>query len=274
MKNISDASSQFSEHCYLVCSSGSAADALHERNRQLDLCNSIVEVFDDLRIGSLKDADLAVPLVRLAWASRLWKTPNGLASKSHACELVQFQIQCQQRLLTALQDKHPLVVWVGNTAHDRLMLSMVAHLAAPNKPMAMVDVTGQVLPQYMGQYSPAMCRGQDLVELIPTELTPADRRALADEWHHWKRCGHGWRACDADGRICEHSLDHFDALLLTHMERDEPKPLQAVLGSVMGQAPGLVPDVFLIWRVNQLHRRGDVQLHNTTSSMGQVTRRI
>lgn len=258
----------FRDRCHLVCTSGSAAEALHERNRRLGLHNRIVEVFDDLRIGSLQDADQAMPRMRLAWAARLWRVSDNLTRQRHACELVQFQMQCQQWLLAALKDKRPLVVWVGNNAHDQLMLAMVAHLAAPHKAMAVVDVTRQVGQQHMGQYSPGMCRAQDLLELAPTELTPPDRQALADEWRHWKHHGHGWRACDADSQICEHPLDHFDALLLAHLDRDEPKPLQAVLGSVMGQAPGLVPDVFLLWRVNQLHRRGDVQLHHATSVTG------
>ncbi|WP_169828975.1 DUF1835 domain-containing protein [Chromobacterium amazonense] len=238
-----------------LCWGDSAAGNLKQRNRLLGLSQPVTAMMEDFRIGELADADAAKPRQRIAWLKRLWAAQWWYEAEEYETPLLLHQAECHGQLLEALQAPAPLVIWMGNNAHDRLMLAMAASVAAPATPLLVADITGQVAFQHEGLYAVGMCPPEALLDIKPVALDAAARAALAAQWAHWKTREAGWRETASDGGIVQYPLDHLDPLLLARLSRT-PQSASRVVGEVMGTHPGMVPDNFLFWRLDALRQAG------------------
>ncbi len=177
---------------------------------------------------------------------------------SYETEMLRLYVENQRHLLAALAEPEPIVVWVGNNAHDKLMLAMVARVASPATPLSVVDITGQVAFQYMGQFAVGMCPPDALLPLSPAAFSGTGRARLASQWDNWKTHGEGWRETAVDGGVVEYPSDHLDTRLLARLAESGPQPVLRLVGDVMGRYPGMVPDTFLFWRLDTLRSNGQV----------------
>jgi hypothetical protein len=237
---------------------GSAVDVLQERNRLLGCSNPIIEVLEDFGEGPLEDADHAVPRQRVAWWKALWRAQPWLNGDEGAAVLLKHYLGCRSHLLSSLAAPQPVVVWIGNMPHDRLMLAMVASLLAPRATLSVVDISGQVSAQYKGHWALGMCSPDSLLQLCPRQVEDDERSALREQWAYWKEHGRGWREIDASGHIVEYPLDHLDSLVCATATRMGPQPADLLVGEVMGSYPGMVSDGFLFWRLEVLRQEGRV----------------
>lgn len=238
-----------------LCWSESAAGNLNQRNRLLGLPQPVTAMLEDFRIGELADADTVKPCQRMAWFKRLsaaewWREAEEYETLHQAEEY-----EYQRQLLEILQAPAPLVIWIGNNAHDSLMLAMAASVATPATPLLVADITGQVAAQHEGLYAVGMCPPEALLDIKPVALDAAERAALAAQWAYWKTREAGWRETTSDGGIVQYPLDHLDPLLLSRLSLT-PESASRVVGEVMGTHRGLVTDSFLFWRLDALRQAG------------------
>ena len=173
--------------------------------------------------------------------------------------LAEDRLQFQTAILQVLKEQTPIVVWVGNTAQDRLMLAMLAHNADPKTPLFVMDITHQVKDEYLGQYAVAMCEPKELVPLVSKELGNNERAELSSLWADWRLRDRGYRDLDSNGDIVQHPETYWDHHLLAKVEQLGKESVAQVVGEVMGEHEGLYGMCFLCWRLDMLRREGKVR---------------
>lgn len=236
----------------------SAAGALKQRNTRLGLSHPILVVPDDLRTGPLEDAGQPVAPRRTAWHKTIWRAQWWFDSVRDEAALLAHRAERLQRLLSALAAPDPVVVWMGNGAHDKLMLAMAASRAAPRTALLVADITEQVAWPHPGPCAVGACPPDALLHLVPRPLPAHERMALAAQWADWKRHGQGgWRTIDANGQMTDYPPDHLDADLLARVAAPG-WPATHVVGEILRQHPGAVPADFLYWRLDVLRQAGRV----------------
>lgn len=245
-------------HSRYIAWGDSAVGNLKQLNKLTGQSHPIIAVLDDFRMGPLSDADQLSPTLRTDWWKAVWSAQWWYNKEEYEAELVAYFAESQHHLLSALATPEPITIWIGNNAHDRLMLAMIASLTPEQTPLSIVDVTGHVPYHHEGQYAVAMCPPESLIPLTPRPLSDTERTELGQLWADWKSKGLGWREIDADGRIVDYPLDHLDAVLLAKTAELSPHSSSRVVGEIMGQHPGMVPDSFLFWRLELLRQAGRV----------------
>ncbi|MBB5018723.1 hypothetical protein HNQ59_002016 [Chitinivorax tropicus] len=236
----------------------SATGCLKEMARQSGQPCQIIKMYDDLRIGPLIDADQPHPAVRLQWLRTICQAQWWPDIDQHLASLTNHALETHHHLLQALATPDPIVVWVGNTAIDQLMLAMIASLALPQTPLSVVDITGRVDDSHMGQFAVAMCPPESLKHLTPATIPPAQRQTLQQQWAYWKTAAQGWRQIDATGQLVDLPMDHLDTKLLATIAEMGRCPAGEVIGIVLNEQRGLLSDSFLIWRLHLLQDAGKV----------------
>ncbi|WP_175948636.1 DUF1835 domain-containing protein [Burkholderia pyrrocinia] len=243
---------------HFIACCDSAAGSLKQRNRLLGQSNPIVAILDDFRMGPLADADQLVALQRTAWWKTIWRAQWWFDSDEYETDLLEHQAECQSCLLSVLASPEPVVVWMGNNAHDKLVLAMIASLTPPQTALSVVDITGQVSWQYEGQYAVAICPPEALLQLVPRPLTDGEHIALREQWTYWKGHGQGWRETGANGQVVEYPLDYLDGLLVAKLAELGPQSAGLLVGKIIGEYPSMVPSNFLFWRLDILRQAGQV----------------
>lgn len=236
----------------------SAAGCLKQRNHLLGTPHPIIAVLDELRIGPLADADQPQPTARLALRRKMQAVQWWYDAETYAEALDQQMLALQQRLLACLATPDPAVIWVGNTANDRLMLAMIAARAAPAKPLFIIDICQHVEAQHKAVYAVGQCKPGALLALQPQALTDQVKSALALEWASWKKNAVGWRELTTAGELLERPLAQLDSDLLTRLSHAEPRPAEAVVADLLTAAADLLPADLLYWRLDVM--RLDQQL--------------
>ncbi|CAM3709814.1 DUF1835 domain-containing protein [Vibrio aquimaris] len=240
-----------------ICWGDSAAGALKQRNKLTSQNHEIYPFFDDLRFGPMEGLE-GGEQKRLGWWKTVWKA-QWWYEQGDDDAIAESGLTCQKTILEILKQQTPIVVWVGNSAQDRLMLAMLAYNAAPKTPMFVADITHQVKGEYLGQYAVAMCEPKELVPLIPKELSQSERAELASLWSDWRLLERGYRDLDNDGTLVQHAETYWDHHLLAKVEQLGKESVAQAVGEVMGEQEGLIPDSFLCWRLDMLRREGKVR---------------
>lgn len=254
---------------YIAWSAG-AAGALKQRDRLLGESHRIIVVQDDLRLGALEDADQVVaPLRDAAWKT-IWRAQWWC--DEHACETaLPDQLAASRReLLSALTRAEPFVVWVGNHAHDALMLAMIASVASPQTELSVVDIATCVPASHRGPYTVGMCTPDALLPLQPTPLNDDRRAALAAQWRHWKQHARGWREADASGHLVDRPLDWLDDRLLARIAALGRQSASRAVAEVMNDVPGIASVEFLFWRLDVLRQTGRVVMAASPGQQAQA----
>lgn len=228
--------------------------------RQLLPAQEVLEVVEDFAHGPLADADTIDPQLRLAWWNRLWWALNWWPDLDEAFQHDYWQ--CRKRLFRAFSQRQPLCLWLGDGAHDRLLLDMLCAHAHAAQPLAVVEISGRVPCSHHGYVALGMCDADALRPLLGTarRLSAEQRQAHAAEWAHWQQQGQGWRELH-DAALVEYPASCFDAALLEALRRHGPQPAARLAGWVMGQhTTAFVPDNYLLWRLSTLADAGLVVL--------------
>jgi len=242
-----------------ICWGDSAAGALKQRNSFLGLHEPVIGIVDDFSVGELGDADNLIPSRRLAWHECL-ETAQWWYDESYGAALFEYWKESQEFLLSAVSTSFPIVVWIGNNAHDKLMLAMLASITSRETSIRVIDVNVQLGFHNSGYSNVSLCAPEILIDLKPVEISNNMRDALSLEWDYWKSHAAGWRILDASGSIVEMPLNHADVMLLTHLSRTYPKPASSIIKEVIEKNPllGCASYSFklLFWRLNILRQTG------------------
>lgn len=239
-----------------ICWGDSAAGNLKQRNKLTSQQHEIYPFFDDLRFGPMEGLEDGKQK-RINWWKTVWKA-QWWYEQGDAEAIVASGLQHHNSMLEALKVTVPVVVWVGNTAQDRLMLSMLAYYADPNTSLFVLDITNKVNSENLGQYAVAMCEPQELISLTPEELSQAERSELTSQWRYWRMQGEGVRDFNIDGQLTQHPETHWDHHLLSTVKKFGKAPVARIAGEVMGEQLGFIPDTFLCWRLDMLRIQGQV----------------
>ena len=234
----------------------SAAQAL----RTLLPGDEVLEVVEDFAHGPLADADAIDPQARVAWWNRIWWSMRWLPDIDEA--FLKDYWHCRKQLFRVFAQRQPLCLWLGDGAHDRLLLAMVCAHAHASQPVMLVEASGKLAVQHNGHVAMGMCGQQDIQQLIGTArpVEQAERQRHAAEWEYWQQVGAGWREL-RDGQLNETGADCFDAALLDALRADGPQAAARLVGCVMGQhGSAFVPDSYLFWRLTMLAEAGHVAL--------------
>lgn len=237
----------------------SAAQAL----RTLLPGDEVLEVVEDFTHGPLADADAIDPQVRVAWWNRIWWSMRWLPDIDEA--FLKDYWHCRKQLFRVFAQRQPLCLWLGDSAHEQLLLAMVCAHAHASQPLSLVEASGKVVVQYKGHVAMGMCGQQDQQDIQPLigtarPIEQAERQRHAAAWEHWQQVGAGWREL-RDGQLSETGADCFDAPLLDVLRSDGPQAATRLVGTVMGQyATSFVPDSYLFWRLAMLAEAGKVVL--------------
>lgn len=234
----------------------SAAQAL----RTLLPGDEVLEVVEDFAHGPLADADAIDPQARVAWWNRIWWSMRWLPDIDEA--FLKDYWHCRKQLFRVFAQRQPLCLWLGDGAHDRLLLAMVCAHAHASQPLSLVEAGGKVAIQHNGRVAMGMCGQQEIRQLIGTArpVGQAERQRLAAEWEHWQQAPAGWREWH-HGQLLQQSADCFDAALLDALRCDGPQAAARLVGGVMGQhVTAFVPDTYLFWRLAMLAEAGLVVL--------------
>lgn len=234
----------------------SAAQAL----RTLLPGDEVLEVVEDFSHGPLADADAIDPQARVAWWNRIWWSMRWLPDIDEA--FLKDYWHCRKQLFRVFAQRAPLCLWLGDGAHDRLLLAMVCAHAHASQPVMLVEVSGKVAVHRHGHVALGMCDEDALRPLLGTaHLLSADARERhAAEWEYWQQGGQGWREMDGQA-IRECAADCFDAALLAQLRAGGEQAAARVVGVVMGQhQSACVPDSYLFWRLAMLAEAGLVVL--------------
>lgn len=234
----------------------SAAQAL----RTLLPGDEVLEVVEDFAHGPLADADAIDPQARVAWWNRIWWSMRWLPDIDE--DFLKDYWHCRKQLFRVFAQRQPLCLWLGNGAHDRLLLAMVCAHAHASQPLSLVEASGKVAIQHNGRVAMGMCGQPEIQQLIGSSrpVEPAERQRLAAEWEHWQQAPAGWRELH-NGQLVQQPADCFDAALLEALRRDGPQAAARLVGGVMGQhVTAFVPDTYLFWRLAMLAEAGLVVL--------------
>ncbi|RSD29738.1 DUF3658 domain-containing protein [Vibrio pectenicida] len=240
-----------------ICWGDSAAGCLKQLNKMTAQHHEIYPFFDDLRFGpmeGIKDGEQQ----RLNWWKKVWKA-QWWYEQGDDDAIAESGLTYQSAILEVLKQQTPIVVWVGNTAQDRLMLAMLAYYADPNTPLFVLDITNKVNSEYLGQYAVAMCDPQELISLKPKELSQAERSELTSQWRYWRMQDTGVRDLNREGQLVQYPEAYWDHHLLAKVEQLGKEPTARVVGEVMGEHQGFMPDNFLCWRLDTLRSQGKVR---------------
>lgn len=236
-----------------VCWGDSASGCLKQRNYQLGVSNPVIRILDDFRIGSLVDAELPMPKLRRELFKQICGAQWWYSRIEYEASLLQNYSKYHRQLLQILAEPDPVVVWLGNNARDKLMMAMIAHLAAPSTPLAIIDITGQVDCHHNGEFDLAFCQPESLLHLSPVEISTTARAELAETWRYWRIQARGWREIGSNGDIVDYPLDYFDNILLSNIECSKPRVVTEIVSSIINSTPGLIPVSFLLWRLQILN---------------------
>ncbi|WP_114787036.1 DUF1835 domain-containing protein [Vibrio tetraodonis] len=239
-----------------ICWGDSAAGALKMRNKLASQQHEIYPFFDDLRFGPMEGLEDGEKK-RLSWWKTVWNA-QWWYEQGDDDAIAESGLTCQSTILAVLKEQTPIVVWVGNTAQDRLMLAMLAHNADPKTPLFVMDITHQVKDEYLGQYAVAMCEPKELVPLVSKELGNNERAELSSLWADWRLRDRGYRDLDSNGDIVQHPETYWDQYLLAKVEQLGKDSVAQVVGEVMGEYKGFMACEFLFWRLDMLRREGKV----------------
>nr|WP_255496600.1 DUF3658 domain-containing protein [Aquitalea sp. LB_tupeE] len=234
----------------------SAAQAL----RTLLPGDEVLDVVEDFAHGPLADADAIDPQARVAWWNRIWWSMRWLPDIDEA--FLKDYWHCRKQLFRVFAQRHPLCLWLGDGAHDRLLLAMVCAHAHVSQPVMRVEVSGKVRVQHNGHVAMGMCDADVLRPLLGSaqQLDVSSRQALAAEWEYWQQAAPGWRELH-NGQLQQQPADCFDAALLAGLQQQVPQAAAQLVGRVMGQhVMAFVPDSYLFWRLAMLAEAGKVVL--------------
>ncbi|MBU2897293.1 DUF1835 domain-containing protein [Vibrio hepatarius] len=240
-----------------ICWGDSAAGNLKQCNKLTSQQHEIYPFFDDLRFGPMEGLEDGKQK-RLSWWKAVWKA-QWWYEQGDDDAIAESGLTYQSAILEILKQQTPIVVWVGNTAQDRLMLSMLAYNADPNTPLFVLDITNKVNSEYLGQYAVAMCEPQELIALKPKELSQTECTELASLWADWRLLDRGYRDFDSEGELVQYPETYWDHHLLAKVGQLGKESVAQVIGEVMGEHQGLIPDSFLCWRLDILRREGKVR---------------
>ncbi len=176
----------------------------------------IVVFRDDLSVGPLCDADTPQAQGRKDWWRQVYEGDQAFddAMLDSLGEITPFDA-----LAALTQDPAaPTVVWVGDSASERLVLALVAAVLNSDAPLAVVNLKAKVIPDRAAgsirtPFLVADCEPQVLASMTPQHLDDAERSQFAQLWHHWKQAGSFWRELDEAGELIEYSLEDLDAAL-------------------------------------------------------------
>ncbi|WP_159880093.1 DUF3658 domain-containing protein [Aquitalea denitrificans] len=222
--------------------------------------DEVLEVVEDFAHGPLADADAIDPQARVAWWNRIWWSMRWLPDIDEA--FLKDYWHCRKQLFRVFAQRQPLCLWLGNGAHDRLLLAMVCAHAHASQPLSLVEASGKVDIQHNGHVAMGMCGQPEIQPLIGTArpVEPAERQRLAAEWEHWQQAAAGWRELH-HGQLQQQPADCFDAALLEALRREGPQAAARLVGGVMGRhLTAFVPDSYLFWRLAMLAEVGLVTL--------------
>ncbi len=234
----------------------SAAEALRAMLPE----DEVLEVVEDFSHGPLADADAIDPQARVAWWNRLWWSMRWLPDIDEA--FLQAYWQCRKRLFLAFGQRQPLCLWLGDGAHDRLLLDMACAHAHASQPLSVVEVSGKVAASHHGHVALGMYDEDALRPLLSEArlLSVAERECHAAEWAYWQEAGRGWRELTGQA-ISELAADCFDDALLAALRDGGEQAAARVVGVVMGRhQSAFVPDTYLFWRLSMLAEAGRVAL--------------
>jgi hypothetical protein len=230
----------------------SAAQAL----RTLLPADEVLEVVEDFTHGPLADADTIDPQARVAWWNRIWWSQRWLPDIDEV--FLKNYWHCRKQLFRVFALRQPLRLWLGDGAHDRLLLAMVCAHAHASQPLSVVDVSGRVA----GPVALGLC-GEDVLRPLLSSaqlLSVAERKRHAAEWAHWQEVGRGWREL-VGPELCECAADCFDDALLAELRDGSAQAAAQVVGVVMERhQSALVSDSYLFWRLAMLAETGLVAL--------------
>ncbi|GLT18099.1 hypothetical protein GCM10007938_18770 [Vibrio zhanjiangensis] len=240
-----------------ICWGDSAAGALKQRNKLTSEHHEVYPFFDDLRFGPMEGIEAGTEQ-RLSWWKTVWQAQWWYEQGDDEA-IAESGLTYQSSILEIVKEQIPIVVWVGNTAQDKLMLAMLTYYAEPTMPLFVVDITHKVKGEHLGQYAVAMCEPKELVPLMPKELSGIERTELARLWADWRLLDRGYRGLDDDDKLVQHAETYWDQHLFAKVEQLGKKSVAQVIGEVMGEHKGLIPDSFLCWRLDILRREGKVR---------------
>jgi len=239
-----------------LLSGPSAARAL----RSLLPGDEVLEVVEDFAHGPLADADAIDPQARVAWWNRIWWSMRWLPDIDEA--FLKDYWHCRKQLFRVFAQRQPLCLWLGNGAHERLLLAMLCAHAHASQPLSVVDVSGKVAGHHHGPVALGMCDEDVLRPLLGAArpLSVAERERHAAEWAHWQVLGRGWREL-VGPELRECAADCFDDALLAELRDGGEQAAAWVVGVVMGRhQSALVSDSYLFWRLAMLAEAGEVVL--------------
>lgn len=88
----------------------------------------------------------------------------------------------QEYFLNEILKPFPVVVWVGNNAHDKLMLAMLASIVAPSVDIKIVDIEARVNVGNYGYSSLSKSSPEVLLDLKPISIDLDLRKKLSAQW--------------------------------------------------------------------------------------------
>ncbi|PKH26662.1 hypothetical protein CIG19_02390 [Enterobacterales bacterium CwR94] len=230
----------------------SAAGILRVVNELRGEQHAILAIIDDFSIGALQDMDnsgaMRIDLNRRLLQAQWWYDASTEANTIK-------RLEEEQKALHALRSQaHPVVIWIGENAHDRLMLALVVARLPRNIPVSVVNVS--ILSRL--NRSVGMCPPAQLLAVTPQLLSEQQRDELRLFWRYWKDNAQGWRETDRHGVLNDYPVEHFDENLLNRFSFTQPRPAAWAVGQLMGEYHTVVSDTFLFWRLEQMRKAGKV----------------
>ncbi|ATF94494.1 Domain of uncharacterised function (DUF1835) [Cedecea neteri] len=240
-----------------ITSGEDAAGLLYLHDLQLDKSNEVMAVLDDFSFGPLSDAEragaLRCRLWKSIWRTQWWITPDiEFKLSSEFCEY-------KNKLRQLAEENRPVVVWLGDNPHDRLMLAMICACLPDKTPLSVANVVTS--PYLAGnKYSTvAMCSVALLQTVMPVKLSVRKRNFLKNQWLDWKSMGQGWRDIDRYGALAEYPIHYLDSALLNELSTVHYKSAKEVMQCIMSRY--FVSETFLYWRLSFLLHNGSVFFH-------------
>jgi hypothetical protein len=239
----------------------SAAGSLRLMNEQNEESHLIITMLDDLSIGVLHDVDTFEAEERMTLWKEIWKAQwyyDYQYDEYLEASLVRRFKASHNAILSLYTQNNPVVIWLGNNVHDRLMLAMCAAIMPPDVPLSVVDITDLADFNWHENNAIAFLPTDTLLKLVPVSLSKAKRDELRREWPNWKTSAKGWREINRDGHIMEHPVDHLDIKLLDKLSATHAQCITTVIGQVLLENPNILSSSFLFWRMELMRQNGTV----------------
>ncbi|MGK4357805.1 DUF1835 domain-containing protein [Enterobacter cloacae] len=243
-----------------ICWGDAAAGLIKMCNTLSNKHEEVLAFVDDFRFGDLSDASQALNHLRILWFRRITRAQWWYNEKEYELFLMEHWKQRHLNILHALSTDLPIIVWIGNSARERLMLAMLTNYVSIDTKIFIADISKQVNLMYPGMYEVSMCQPKQLLKIFPVEMDCFMRLKFSLLWEEWRNKPIGWRYIATDDRIVACDENHFDSKLLSHMSYNHPISADIIISAILTEELNntFVSAEFLYWRLNILRNNRKV----------------